>query len=130
MRGLAAFVGALALVALGRPQKRERPAFFRDFDDAAPVAGRKLAQLTTRPVKVPASATGASAVGALAAGQIAFGALAIGALAVGALAVGALAIGRLEIRKARLREVEIDSLTVRKLKVIEELDVEPDSAKS
>ena len=46
------------------------------------------------------------------------------------MAVGALAIGRLEIRKARLREVEIDSLTVRHLKVIEEVAGEPSSAES
>ena len=39
------------------------------------------------------------------------------------------AIGRLETRKARLREVEIDSLTVRKLKIIEEPAEEPDSTK-
>jgi hypothetical protein len=36
----------------------------------------------------------------------------------------------LEIRKARLREVEIDRLTVRHLKVIEEVAGEPNSAES
>jgi hypothetical protein len=125
MRSLAAIVGALTLFALGRPETRERSSSSRRHNFAV----RKRAPAVLRPFKVPASATGASAVGALAAGQIAFGALAIGALAIGALAVGALAIGRLEIRKARLREVKIDSLTVRNLKVIEELDVESDSTK-
>jgi|GEM_PF-7093555 len=52
------------------------------------------------------------------------GALAVGALAIGALAIGALAIGRLSIRRAdaqklRLGEVDIDTLTVRRLRVIE-----------
>jgi hypothetical protein len=45
------------------------------------------------------------------------------------MAIGALAIGRLEIGKARLREVEIDSLTVRKLKIIEDPAEELDSAR-
>jgi hypothetical protein len=41
---------------------------------------------------------------------------------VGALAIGALAIGKLAVRKAKFGDVEIDSLTVRKLRIIEETD--------
>ena len=56
--------------------------------------------------------------------SVATGALAIGALAIGALAIGALAIARLSIirasaEKVHLGTVEIDDLTVRRLRVIE-----------
>jgi hypothetical protein len=100
VRPLAFLVGSLALSAAARPARRiERRDSF-----AEPI------QLP--PVSAPA---------------VAVGAFALGALAVGALAIGALAIGRLEIRKARLREVEIDSLMVRRFKVIEEPAGEPDN---
>jgi hypothetical protein len=55
------------------------------------------------------------------------GALALGAFAIGALAIGALAIGRLAIGRARIRRLEIDELVVRKLRVVDELEI-PSSA--
>jgi hypothetical protein len=56
---------------------------------------------------------GAKAVGALAVGAIAFGALAFGAVAIGALAIG----------RARIRRVEIDDLVVRRLRILEDVDL-------
>ena len=55
----------------------------------------------------------------------ALGAFALGAAAIGALAIGALAIGRLAIGRARIGRLEIDELLVRRLRVIEELQVPP-----
>jgi hypothetical protein len=57
----------------------------------------------------------------------AIGAFALGAAAIGALAIGALAIGRLAIGRARIGRLEIDELLVRRLRVIEELQVPPKS---
>ena len=51
---------------------------------------------------------------ALALGAAAFGATAIGALAVGRLVVGHLLIGRIHFR-----ELKVDTLTVRRLRIIE-----------
>ena len=53
----------------------------------------------------------------------ALGAAALGAIAVGALAVGAVAVGRLAIGRARVGRVEIDELVVRRLRIIEALEV-------
>jgi hypothetical protein len=53
----------------------------------------------------------------------ALGAFALGAAAIGALAIGALAIGRLTIGRARIERLEIDELLVRRLRVVEELQV-------
>src|SRR5262245_40285353 len=58
---------------------------------------------------------------AFAAGAAAFGAVAIGALAIGRMAVGRMAIGRMAIRKARFGSLEVDELTVRRLRVIEQV---------
>lgn len=99
MRPLAFLMGALAGSAVAAPSPR------RGY--LIPDAG---------PIRLPPVAAPAAAVGALA----------IGALAVGALAIGALAVGRLAVRKARLQEVEIDSLTVRRFRVIEEADATQD----
>ena len=95
MRPLAFLMGALAGSAVAAPSPRG--------DVLMPDA---------EPIRLPPVATPAAAVGALA----------VRALAIGALAIGALAIGRLAVRKARLQEVEIDSLTVRRFRVIEEAD--------
>jgi hypothetical protein len=57
----------------------------------------------------------------------ALGAFALGAAAIGALAVGALAIARLAIGRARIGRLEIDELLVRRLRVIEELQVPPNN---
>jgi hypothetical protein len=57
----------------------------------------------------------------------ALGAFALGAAAIGALAIGALAIGRLAIGRARIGRLEIDELLVRRLRVIEELQVPPNN---
>ncbi len=57
----------------------------------------------------------------------ALGAFALGAAAIGALAVGALAIGRLTIGRAGIGRLEIDEILVRRLRVIEELQVPPNS---
>jgi len=59
----------------------------------------------------------------------ALGALALGAVAIGALAIGAVAIGRIAVGRARIRRLEIDDLVVRRLRVVEELQVplRPDS---
>ena len=112
MRPLAFLVGALALNAAGRRPSRR-----------VPVAARKRSPVVLPPVKVPASATGASAVGRSLRGRSHLEHSPLGR------SRSAQCIGRLDIRKARLREVEIDSLTVRKLKVTEELAMEPDSTK-
>jgi hypothetical protein len=95
-------MGALAGSAVGRASPRQQD-------------GLRL--LLVPPVKAPAAAAGA-----VAAGTIAAGPFAIGALAFGALANGALAIGKLAVRKAKFGDVEIDSLTVRKLRIVEEPD--------
>jgi hypothetical protein len=55
----------------------------------------------------------------------AVGAVALGAFAIGALAIGAVAIGRLAVGRARIRRLEIDELVVRRLRVIEGLQVPP-----
>jgi hypothetical protein len=55
------------------------------------------------------------------------GAFALGAAAIGALAVGALAIGRLAIGRARIGRLEIDELLVRRLNVIEDIQVPPNN---
>jgi hypothetical protein len=52
---------------------------------------------------------------------LALGAAACGALAIGALAIGRVAVGRLAIKKARFGAIEVDELTVRKLRVVEEV---------
>jgi hypothetical protein len=57
----------------------------------------------------------------------ALGAFALGAAAIGALAVGALAIGRVAIGRARIGRLEIDEILVRRLRVIEELQVPPNN---
>ena len=57
----------------------------------------------------------------------ALGAVALGAAAIGALALGALAIGRLAIGRARIGRLEIDELLVRRLRVIEDLQVPPNN---
>jgi hypothetical protein len=96
----------------------------------APASRPRARHLTPRsaphhlpaPVKAPAAAFGAVAVGTGVAGPLAISALAVGAVALGALAVGALTIGRLGVRKARFQDVEIDSLTVRRLHILEETD--------
>jgi len=49
-----------------------------------------------------------------------------GAMAVGAPAIGALAIGQLAIGRARIRRLEIDELVVRRLRIIEPLEVPSD----
>ena len=64
-----------------------------------------------------------ASIGAQAVGAQAIGALAIGALAIGALAIGALAIGRLAIGRSRIRRLEIDDLVVRRLRIIEDVQV-------
>lgn len=66
---------------------------------------------------------GAEAIGAQATGTKAIGTLAVGAIAIGALAIGALAIGYLTIGRARVRRLEIDELVVRKLRIIDELEL-------
>ena len=81
-------------------------------------SGETQTTLALEPMQLPPVAVPAVAVSAFA----------LGALAIGALAIGALAIGRLEVKKARLREVKIDSLTVRRYGVVEELASEPDNA--
>jgi hypothetical protein len=43
----------------------------------------------------------------------------VGAIAVGAIAIGSMAIGALAIKKVKLRDVEIDTLTVRRFRVLE-----------
>lgn len=106
MRPLAFLVGALALSA-AIPDRAQR---WR--------SGGTHATLDLEPIHLPPVAVPAVAVGAFA----------LGAIAIAALAIGALAIGRLEVKKARLREVEIDSLTVRRFKVVEEPASEPDNA--
>ena len=50
---------------------------------------------------------------------MATGFFAVGAVAVGAIAIGSMAIGSLAIKKVRLRDVQIDTLTVRRLLVLE-----------
>jgi hypothetical protein len=50
---------------------------------------------------------------------MATGFLALGAIAVGAIAIGSMAIGALAIKKVKLRDVEIDTLTVRRFRVLE-----------
>ncbi len=57
----------------------------------------------------------------------ALGAFALGAAAIGALAIGALAIGRLTIGRARIERLEIDELLVRRLRVIEGIQVPPNN---
>ena len=57
----------------------------------------------------------------------ALGAFALGAAAIEALAVGALAIGRRAIGRARIGRLEIDELLVRRLRVIEEIQVPPNN---
>lgn len=106
MRALAFIIGALAgSAAAPDPARRRKSSGTLPAFDLEPVA--------LPPVSAPA---------------LAVGAFALGAVAIGALAIGALAIGRLDIRKARLREIEIDSLTVRRFKVIEEPAGDPDNA--
>ena len=58
-----------------------------------------------------------------AAGARFVGAFALGAAAIGALAIGAVAIGRLAVGRARIRRVEIDELIVRRLRVVDELNL-------
>lgn len=72
---------------------------------------------------VPMSSNRFAASGALAAGASAAGAIALGALAMGAVAVGAFAIGRLAIGRARIRHLDIDELTVRRLRVTDDMVV-------
>lgn len=50
-------------------------------------------------------------------------ALALGAVALGAIALGAVAIGRLAIDRARIRRLEIDEFVVRRLRVLDALEV-------
>ena len=54
---------------------------------------------------------------------VSVGGLALGAVALGALAIGAVAIGRLAIGRARIKRLEIDELVLRRLRVIEEVEV-------
>jgi hypothetical protein len=54
---------------------------------------------------------------------VSVGGLALGAVALGAFAIGAMAIGRLAIGRARIKRLEIDELIVRRLRVIEEVEV-------
>jgi hypothetical protein len=54
---------------------------------------------------------------------VSVGGLALGAVALGAFAIGAVAIGRLAIGRARIKRLEIDELIVRRLRVIEEVEV-------
>jgi hypothetical protein len=57
-------------------------------------------------------------------GALALGAAAMGAIAVGALAIGALAVGRMTIKNARIGALEFDELTVRRLRVLENVPPE------
>jgi hypothetical protein len=50
---------------------------------------------------------------------LALGAAAFGATAIGALAVGQFVVGRLLIKRAHFRELKVDTLTVRRLRVVE-----------
>lgn len=54
----------------------------------------------------------------------AFSAASVLALAIGALAIGRLAVGRVVIKKASFGALEVDELTVRRLRVVENV-VEP-----
>jgi hypothetical protein len=83
-----------------------------------------------RPVDLPESANASlsPAPPSLGGALKSTGALALGAFAIGALAIGALAIGRLAIGRAKIRRLDIDELVVRKLRVIEELEI-PSSPK-
>lgn len=61
---------------------------------------------------------------------IATGLLAVGAIAVGAIAIGSMAIGALAVKKVRLGNVEIDTLTVRRFRVLEPEAPQPDTGVS
>ena len=82
------------------------------IDDRSKILARSESG-NVRHLKVQSEAIGAQAIGALAIGAIAFGALAIGALAIGSLAIG----------RTRIRRIEVDDLVVRRLRIIEELQV-------
>ncbi len=66
---------------------------------------------------------GGQAIGAQATGTKAIGTLAVGAIAIGALAIGALAIGYLSIGRVRIRRIEVGDLVVRRLRIIDELEL-------
>ena len=83
------------------------------IDDRSKIVARSESSGNVRHLKLQSEAIGAQAIGALAIGAIAFGALAIGALAIGSLAVG----------RTRIRRIEVDDLVVRRLRIIEELQV-------
>jgi hypothetical protein len=50
---------------------------------------------------------------------LALGVTALGATAIGALAIGRLVVGRLLVKHVHFREPEVDTLTVRRLRVVE-----------
>ena len=50
---------------------------------------------------------------------LALGAAAFGATAMGVLAIGRLVVGRLLVKHVHLHELEVDTLTVRRLRVVE-----------
>ena len=56
---------------------------------------------------------------------LALGAAAFGAVAIGALAIGRPAVGRMVIKKARFGALVVDELTVRKLRVFEQVPSGP-----
>lgn len=49
----------------------------------------------------------------------AVGAVAFGATAIGALAVGRLVVGHLLVKRVHFHELKVDTLTVRRLRVVE-----------
>jgi hypothetical protein len=59
---------------------------------------------------------------------MATGFLALGAIAVGAIAIGSMAIGALAVKKVKLGDVEIDTLTVRRFRVLEPDAPQPPTA--
>jgi hypothetical protein len=67
--------------------------------------------------------TGMGAATAFALGAASAGAIAIGALAIGRIAIGRLAMGRLAMGSGRVRRLEIDELVVRRLRVVDGIDI-------
>ena len=86
----------------------------------ASVRDLRRRELELQPVRVPSGATGALAIGALA----------IGALAIGALAIARLSIIRASAEKVHLGTVEIDDLTVRRLRVIENVPTDGETTET
>jgi hypothetical protein len=92
----------------------------RGFRRRQPAPQRRKARLmeSTMSREVARRSDAAPATSLLA---LAVGAAAFGVLAIGALAIGRLAVGRLTIKKARFNALEVDELTVRKLRILEEV---------